>query len=98
MAGLDPDFAAAPSRGGLQRCPGRQSEPREWGELLAAFGKAAVQNEQFDPAGNGHPNSNARRPALQQNKFAHGYYQNHRLSDHIYERMRARWGDKGVVD
>ena len=31
-------------------------------------------------------------------EFAHGYYQNHRLSDDIYERMRARWGDKGVVD
>jgi 4-carboxymuconolactone decarboxylase len=23
---------------------------------------------------------------------------NHRVSDDIYERMRARWGDKGVVD
>jgi 4-carboxymuconolactone decarboxylase len=31
-------------------------------------------------------------------EFAHGYYQNHRLGDDIYERMRARWGDKGVVD
>ena len=31
-------------------------------------------------------------------EFAHGYYQNHRLSDDIYERMRARCGDKGVVD
>jgi hypothetical protein len=31
-------------------------------------------------------------------EFAHGYYQNHRLSDDIYERMRARWGDKGIVD
>jgi 4-carboxymuconolactone decarboxylase len=31
-------------------------------------------------------------------EFAHGYYQNHRLSEDIYERMRARWGDKGVVD
>ena len=30
-------------------------------------------------------------------EFAHGYYQNHRLSD-IYERMRARWGERGVVD
>ena len=31
-------------------------------------------------------------------EFAHGYYLNHRLSDDIYERMRVRWGDKGVVD
>ena len=31
-------------------------------------------------------------------EFAHGYYQNHRLSNDTYERMRARWGDKGVVD
>ena len=31
-------------------------------------------------------------------EFAHGYYQNHRLSNDIYERMHARWGDKGVVD
>jgi 4-carboxymuconolactone decarboxylase len=31
-------------------------------------------------------------------EFAHGYYQNHRVSDDIYERMCARWGDKGVVD
>ena len=31
-------------------------------------------------------------------EFAHGYYQNHRISDDVYERMRARWGDKGVVD
>jgi 4-carboxymuconolactone decarboxylase len=31
-------------------------------------------------------------------EFAYGYYQNHRLSDGVYERMRARWGDKGVVD
>jgi 4-carboxymuconolactone decarboxylase len=31
-------------------------------------------------------------------EFAHSYYQNHRVSDDIYERVRARWGDKGVVD
>ena len=30
--------------------------------------------------------------------FAHSYYQNHRVSDDVYERVRARWGDKGVVD
>jgi hypothetical protein len=27
-------------------------------------------------------------------EFAHGYYQNHRLSDDIYEQLRARWGDR----
>jgi 4-carboxymuconolactone decarboxylase len=31
-------------------------------------------------------------------EFAHSYYQNHRVSDDVYERVRARWGDKGVVD
>ena len=31
-------------------------------------------------------------------EFAHGYYQNHRISDDIYERVRQRWGDKGIVD
>jgi 4-carboxymuconolactone decarboxylase len=30
--------------------------------------------------------------------FAHSYYQNHRVSDDVYERVRTRWGDKGVVD
>ena len=31
-------------------------------------------------------------------EFAHGYYQNHHVSDDIYDRVRARWGDQGVVD
>jgi 4-carboxymuconolactone decarboxylase len=31
-------------------------------------------------------------------EFAHSYYQNHRVADDVYERVRARWGDKGVVD
>jgi 4-carboxymuconolactone decarboxylase len=31
-------------------------------------------------------------------EFAHSYYQNHRVSDDVYERVKARWGDKGVVD
>jgi 4-carboxymuconolactone decarboxylase len=31
-------------------------------------------------------------------EFAHSYYQNHRVSDDIYERVKARWGEKGVVD
>jgi len=31
-------------------------------------------------------------------EFAHSYYENHRVSDDVYERVRARWGDKGVVD
>jgi 4-carboxymuconolactone decarboxylase len=30
--------------------------------------------------------------------FAHGYYQNHRTDDAIYDRMVKRWGDKGLVD
>ena len=37
----------APSRGGLQPCPRRQSGPREPGELLAAFGRAAVQHQEL---------------------------------------------------
>jgi 4-carboxymuconolactone decarboxylase len=31
-------------------------------------------------------------------EFAHSYYQHHRVGDDVYERVRARWGDKGVVD
>ena len=31
-------------------------------------------------------------------EFAHGYYKNHRVNDDIYDRVRARWGDQGVVD
>ena len=31
-------------------------------------------------------------------EFAHSYYQNHRVGDDVYERVRKRWGDKGVVD
>jgi 4-carboxymuconolactone decarboxylase len=31
-------------------------------------------------------------------EFAHGYYQNHRIDDAIYERVQKRWGDKGIVD
>jgi 4-carboxymuconolactone decarboxylase len=31
-------------------------------------------------------------------EFAHGYYQNHRVSDDVYARVQKRWGDKGVVD
>jgi len=31
-------------------------------------------------------------------ELSHGYYQNHHVSDDIYDRVRARWGDQGVVD
>jgi 4-carboxymuconolactone decarboxylase len=31
-------------------------------------------------------------------EFAHGYYENHRVSDDVYARMQKRWGDKGLVD
>jgi 4-carboxymuconolactone decarboxylase len=31
-------------------------------------------------------------------EFAHSYYQNHRVSDDVYDRVKKRWGDKGVVD
>jgi alkylhydroperoxidase family enzyme len=30
-------------------------------------------------------------------EFAHGYYQNHRLSDDIYERIRARWATRASL-
>src|SRR5215472_16424947 len=69
VARLDPEFTTRRSRGGLQRCAGRQSQPREPGELLTAFGQAPVQNEQFDPAGKRHRDADAGRPAFHEKKF-----------------------------
>src|SRR5215469_2584804 len=96
VARLHPEFAAVLSRSGLQSCARRQSEPREWGELLAAFDKAAVQNEQFDPAGNSYLNANARHPALQQNKLPGALVQYCKVDTRDVGRRRER--EAGGVD
>src|SRR5262249_20590743 len=73
----------------------RQSEPRERGELLATFGKTALQNEQFDPARNRHSNANAGCPAFQQNKLPGILVQYAKFDTRDVGRRRKRKG-RGV--
>src|SRR5215472_7248606 len=90
VARLDSEFTTRRSRGGLQRCAGRQSQPREPGELLAAFDKAAVQNEQFDPPGNRHCDANACRPQFQQNELPGALVQYSKFDTRDVGRVRER--------
>jgi len=96
VAGFDPEFAVAPTRSGFQHSAGRQPEPRELGELLAGFDKAAVQYEQFNTPGKRLDDIDARRPALKKNKFPGALVQQCKFDSEEVRRERER--EAGRID